>query len=91
MKLSKTKKKECQSKIWLISKNTELDDIYNADETGLLFKAQATKTMQYKNMPANSVKINKERLSILLACNWSGKHKLKPVVTGKYASSTLTI
>ena len=45
MKLSKTKKKECQSKIWLISTNTELDENYNADETGLLFKAQATKAL----------------------------------------------
>ena len=61
-----------------------IDDIYNADESGLLYKAQATKTMQYKNMPANSVKKNKERLSILFASNWSGTHKLKPVVIGKF-------
>ena len=36
-------------------------DMYNADESGLFFKAQSKKIMQYKNMPANSVKINKER------------------------------
>jgi hypothetical protein len=38
-----------------------IHDMYNADESGLFFKAQSKKTMQYKNMPANSVKINKER------------------------------
>ena len=40
-------------------------DVFNADETALFYKAMPNKTMYYKNMPANSIKVKKERLSMI--------------------------
>jgi hypothetical protein len=40
-------------------------NIFNADETGLFFKAMPNKTMYYKNLVfSNKVKVVKDRLSI---------------------------
>ena len=51
------------------------DDIHNADETALFYKALPNKKMTYKNLDANSVEVCKERLSLLLCENMSGKDK----------------
>ena len=64
-------------------KDYNSDNIFNADETALFYKAMPNKTMIYKNMQANHVKVNKERLSLLLCANMSGTEKLKPVVIGQ--------
>ena len=55
-------------------------DIFNADETALFFKATPDKTLYYKNLAANHVKVEKERLSLLLCANMDGSEKLKPVL-----------
>ena len=39
------------------------EDIFNADETALFYRAQPAKTMIYKDMYANKVKQYKERLT----------------------------
>jgi hypothetical protein len=57
-------------------------DIFNADETALFFRALPTKTLTYKNLDANSNKVCKERLSLLLCSNMDGSEKLKPVIIG---------
>ena len=41
------------------------------------------KSLQYKNFKNDSVKVFKERLTILFACNMSGDEKLKPLVIGR--------
>ena len=41
--------------------------------------------MEYKGLACNSVKIMKERVSLLLTANWDGSEKLKPVVIGQSA------
>ncbi len=58
----------------------EPQNIYNADETALFYRAQPAKTMIYKNMACNSTKQSKERLSLLLTANMDGSDKLKPLV-----------
>ena len=54
----------------------ELRDIFNADESGLFYKATPNKTMIYKNMAANSVKVEKERLTLLFCANADRSEKM---------------
>lgn len=56
-------------------------DIYNAD--GAFFKCLPDKTLTLKGDPCNGGKNSKERLTVLLCTNSSGKDKLKPLVIGK--------
>ena len=58
------------------------DNIFNADETALFYKAMPTKSYQYKNKKNDDIKICKERVSLLLCCSLTGE-KLKPVFIGK--------
>jgi hypothetical protein len=64
-------------------KDYEPRNIFNADETGLFYKAMPNKTMYYKNLACNKVKVVKDRLSILFCSNMDGSEKLKPLVIGK--------
>ena len=60
-----------------------LDNIYNADETGLFFKLLPERSMVLPKDSCKGGKRSKERYTVLLCCNWSGTHKLKPLVIGK--------
>ena len=66
--------------------NYEPENIYNADETALFYRAQPAKTMIFKNMDCNNTKQSKERLSLLLTANMDGSDKLKPLVIGMSAN-----
>lgn len=57
-------------------------DIYNADETGLYFKALPNKTMSLKNEKCTGGKLSKERITILHCVNMAGD-KEKLLVIGK--------
>ena len=59
------------------------DDIYNADETGLLFKAIPDRSLVLNKEQCKGGKRSKERYTVLLCSNWSGSDKLKPLVIGK--------
>lgn len=62
----------------------KLDQIYNADETGLYWRAMPTRTLAAGNETnAPGYKANKDRLTILCCANASGKHKLKLAMIGK--------
>ena len=61
----------------------DLDDIYNADETGLFFRLAPDQTLATKDDQAKGCKKDKERITILFCCNASGKNKIKPFVIGK--------
>ena len=61
----------------------ELDDIYNADETGLFFRLAPDQTLATKSDQAKGCKKDKERITVLFCCNASGKNKIKPLVIGK--------
>ena len=58
------------------------DDIYYVDETALFYKALPNKTISYKNLDDYSVKVCKERVSMLLCANTSRKDKLKTILIG---------
>ena len=47
-------------------------DIYNADETGLYFKALPNKTMTLKNEKCTGGKLSRERITILHCVNMAG-------------------
>ena len=63
-----------------------MDNIYNADETSLFFKLLPERSMVLSKDSCKGGKRSKERYTVLLCCNWSGTHKLKPLVIGKYVS-----
>ena len=58
-------------------------DIFNADETGLYWRATPDGTLSFKGMEAPGSKVAKDRMTLLLACNMDGTEKLAPLVIGK--------
>ena len=62
------------------------DQVYNCDETGLMFKMLPRKTLSVKRDPTKheGVKEAKDRVTILLTVNKTGDHKLKPLCIGKF-------
>ncbi|XP_025196277.1 tigger transposable element-derived protein 4-like [Melanaphis sacchari] len=71
-----------KSKISEIMIGYEPQNIFNAYETGLFYRALPDKTFSYKGESCSGGKIAKERLTILLCVSMSGE-KLKPLVIGK--------
>ncbi|GBM28161.1 Jerky [Araneus ventricosus] len=62
------------------------EQIYNADETGLLWKCLPTSTLAGRGeKAAKGLKKNKDRLTVLLCANASGNHRVTPFVIGKSA------
>lgn len=69
-----------------VSEKYQDQDIFNADETGLFFKALPEKTMEFKGKTCSGGKRCKDRLTVLLCCNKDGSEKLKPLVIVKFAN-----
>ncbi|XP_017791563.1 PREDICTED: tigger transposable element-derived protein 2-like [Habropoda laboriosa] len=68
-------------------KNINLENIYNMDESGLLWKALPTKTLaedEARNI--SGYKLRKDRITIGLCTNALGTHKIMPLVIYKYKS-----
>lgn len=65
-------------------RNYEPRNVYNADETGLFFRALPDKTFAFKGEKCFGGKLSKERLTILQCANMAGE-KEKLVVIGKAA------
>ena len=59
-------------------------NIYNADETGLLYQLLPNRTLSFKGNSCKGGQHSKQRLTVLLACNLDGSDKLTPLVIGKY-------
>ena len=57
-------------------------DIFNADETGLYYRALTSRSMVVAGDPRRGTKSAKERVTVLLGCSATGE-KLKPLVIGK--------
>ncbi|XP_048248519.1 tigger transposable element-derived protein 6-like [Haliotis rufescens] len=57
-------------------------DIFNCDETGLLYKIEPNSTLS--TVPVSGKKQAKDRLTVMLTCNATGTEKLKPLVIHKY-------
>jgi len=64
------------------------DQIWNCDETGLCWRMTPAHTLAARSDTTASQghKQAKERLTVLLACNWSGTHKPRPLVIGRSRS-----
>jgi hypothetical protein len=58
-------------------------DIYNADETGLFWKALPDHILAFKNERVSSGKLSKERVTCLVCASMAGE-KVPFLVTGKY-------
>ncbi|XP_063410388.1 tigger transposable element-derived protein 6-like, partial [Mytilus trossulus] len=58
------------------------ENVFNADETGLFFKALPDKTLGQKGEACKGGKLAKERITVMLACSSTGE-KLPPLVIGK--------
>lgn len=75
---------EFNEKLPSIVSGYEPRDIYNADESGLFFRALPDKTMALKSEKCFGGKLSKERLTILFCVNMVGE-KEKLLVIGKAA------
>ena len=64
----------------------EPDNVYNLDETALFWRLLPDKTFSFKGEKCTGGKKSRERITVMLCCNMSGKDKCKPVVIGKYAN-----
>jgi len=70
------------SRLPIIMEGYKPEDIFNADETGLFYKALPKKSLVEKYKQSKGQKYSKERLTILLAASLTGE-KLQPLVIGK--------
>lgn len=73
-----------KTKLPALINNYNPRDVYNADETGLFFRALPDKTLALKGEKCAGGKMSKERLTILFCANMAG-HSEKPLVIGKAA------
>jgi hypothetical protein len=67
--------------------HTDPDDLYNCDETGLLYRLLPEKTLSSKHdeIAAKGFKACKDRLTVLVTCNATGTDKQKLLVIGNAA------
>lgn len=69
----------------ILDHEISLDAVYNADETGLVYKKTFSRTLLLKTEKmAAGKKVPKQRITIMTCANASGSHRLKPLVIGKY-------
>lgn len=69
---------------YMLSNNMCMAQVYNADETGIYWKALPNKTQAIRTQKnISGHKVSKERLSALVGSNMDGTHKLKLTVVGK--------
>ncbi|CAF4851692.1 unnamed protein product, partial [Rotaria socialis] len=61
------------------------NDVYNADETGLFFKALPNRSLVTVKETCKGGKRSKERCTVLLCTNMTGADKLQPLLIGKAA------
>lgn len=66
-----------------IRKKFSEEDIYNADETGLFYKLTPDRTLKFREEQCKGGKLSKDRITVLLCTNMSGKDKRKLLVIGK--------
>lgn len=59
-------------------------DRFNADETGFMWKATPTQTLNSRGEKCTGGKKSKDRVTVLVACNQDGTEKLPLLVIGKY-------
>ena len=74
-----------QTKIKKTTGSFAATDIYNLDETALFYKLGPSQTLAATKTPGmKGMKMDKERITIALCVNATGKDKCKPILIGKY-------
>jgi hypothetical protein len=58
-------------------------DIFSADEFGLFYNMLPDKTYTFKEASFKGIKVNKERITVLVCTNLDGTEKLPLLVIGK--------
>ena len=59
-------------------------NVFNADETGLFWRATPTTTLELKGKKCYGGKLSKERITVLVAANADGTEKLPLFSIGKF-------
>ena len=59
------------------------ENVYNADETGLYYRALPDGTLTFKSDTSGGSKKSKDRVTVLVACNMTGSDKRRLLVIGK--------
>ena len=59
------------------------ENTFNADETGLYFRAPPTRSLVQKGETCHGTKRSKERITVLFCCSATGE-KIPPLIIGKY-------
>ncbi|XP_029654513.1 tigger transposable element-derived protein 4-like [Octopus sinensis] len=73
----------CQWTLKDLLKDYTPENIYNCDETGLIFRGLPDRTLSFKNeIPIGSKKM-KDRLTVMVSCNMTGSDKHPLMVIGK--------
>lgn len=68
----------------IADENLSAHQIYNADETGFLYRCLPSTTLAgMKEKAAKGFKKNKDRLTVLCCANAAGSHRVKLLVVGK--------
>jgi len=65
-----------KNKVPTIIEKFSPNDVFNADETGLFFRATPTRSLIQRGESTKGTKQSKDRLSILLACSMTGKFRI---------------
>lgn len=66
-----------------VMKDYDLKDIYNMDETGLMYRNAPTRTVSKEKV--SGIKMDKSRMTVAFFCNADGSHKLEPIIIGTHA------
>ena len=74
-----------KKRLQFVVANYKPQDIFNADETGLFWRALPNKTLAVSAPDCHGTKNSKERLTVLFCVSFAGE-KLKPLVIGKSCS-----
>lgn len=72
--------------------NFDLNQIYNADKTGLLWRSLPRRTLvdSYETGPAG-YKLNKDRVTVMVCANADGSHKIPLFIIGKSKNPRCTM
>eukprot|EP00795_Rhopilema_esculentum_P004067 gene4067-biopygen11876 len=82
--------KSWKERLGSIISGYEMQDIWNLDETGLIYRALPDKCLFAKSKKCKGGKKSKERLTVALMTSATGEKK-KPIVIGKYAYPRLDV
>ena len=69
-----------------IIEDYEPRDTFNADETGLFWRAQPTKTLEFKGKSCYGGKLSKDRVIVMVMANSDGTEKIPLLVIGRFAN-----